>query len=923
METMTGIVGMVLKEDSDKGTSFLMVERETPQGLVEARLTCPSGVLAAGDAFYSEGKLTDSVWKGKPMLNMRAKNFHIDLPTTDAGATRFLRGIFTQARHGISEAVLIAFVKARGVVGLRAAVADPGMLVALSSDVARFRADIQTTWEARTGTRRAIGMMQESGMEENSIERVTKAFPRDTFKFLRANPYAVAAVPEVGFGPADMLGKHLGVDPEDSRRVMAAAHTALRTAEQQGHTAQTMTDFLKSTVASTRLSADTLRKCVIEACRTSASGLRIFRISEGQDDKDYVVCRVVQHEAESQIVTGIVRLLQGKRIEQETARAAADALFADPKYKQFDAVQRLAVLMGSIEPVAILTGGPGTGKSTVMSAFVELIRRLSPNAEVFLTAPTGKAADRLAETTGRETCTLQSLLGQQGDADSAEPDPKFRLGAHNRLPSGCVVVVDEASMLDASTAAALMDALPDNGRVLLVGDRFQLNSVGAGNVLGDLLAARVEGRLVVPSVGLVNVYRTGKDSGIAKGAALMRDGITPQMGEDASKDGTRFLQTREEDIVSRVQRMVMDEFNIRTPAGIKDVAVLSPQAPGPSGTFALNRQLSTMLNPKGVLLLGVAHSANEKKDTPLPRVGDRIMINKTDKVKNADGQGEVKVTNGEQGFITGQVQESGRNYILLEMDSMKKVRISAAMWRMIPLSYAGTIHKSQGSQYSHVVMVCSPGHAQMVHRSTLYTGWTRAQKGVHVVGDHGTFSHGVKTWKGDDRTTLLPALVRALQAKNIFSRDIIDWEARRAALLSTAEPSPAFRIATAVRPVRSALPSPSFGRRPNVDGAATAMNLVLTTDYEEVEEVEAIATPPNSTPLVDAPRKPSFLRNRAAGATAVPALPVTRPNFGRRDPRASSTLGRKLPTLPEHIPDYAPQGIDGNEDWGDDDEPYP
>jgi exodeoxyribonuclease V alpha subunit len=412
------------------------------------------------------------------------------------------------------------------------------------------------------------------------------------------------------------------------------------------------------------------------------------------------------------------------------ADGAMEEIFSTGPFHRLDPIQRDAVRMTLREPVSIVTGGPGTGKSTIMEAVVAGYEQAG--WDVLLAAPTGKAAKRLAETTERRATTLHRLLEAM---PSGTGDFHFRRGGYKPLGDGApvAVVVDEASMIDVELAAALFDAMPEKGRLVLVGDRDQLPSVGPGAVLRDLLASER-----VPSTALVNVYRQGKGSAVAAGAALLRKGRLPDLAGARSEGGDlRFLPTKPDMVASQVASLVSEEVSKHGKAALERIAVLSPQLNGAGGVNEINERLSRLLNPDGAL---VARNL---------ATGDRVIL-----IRNDHERG---LMNGELGTVQHAGLEGG---FRVKFDGGESHDFDVEEASSFLRAYAITAHRSQGSQYDTVILVMHGQQRAMLDRSVLYTAWTRAKTKLILVGEESAMRAAVGRTRGADRQTMLAEFCR-------------------------------------------------------------------------------------------------------------------------------------------------------------------
>jgi len=761
METIRAIVTRILKEDTETGRVFATAQYETPEGLATAKVSGFARGMRPGDCFAADGAWESKQFRGHPDLVFRARQLRADLPRTTWGAERFLSAILDDASHGVPSGAARTLVAASGAGVLWKAVADPEILVGLSRDPARFRDAILAEWASRTQGGQAVSVMEASGIGSRVIDRIIAGLPPERpFERLKSNPWQVARIRDVGFDNADRIGLHMGFTRDDRRRLTEAVAAVLQEREIQGSTAASLETVMAGLSEKSRIGQDLLISFLHDAARRTDHDLAIYDTPAGP-----VTALLRLYVAEIDVQNRVMAMLaEGRRNPREQVRTAAAALFARPAFARFDAVQRTAVEMAVTEPLSLLTGGPGTGKSTVMDA-VACLSEVVDRGLLFLAAPTGKAAKRLEETTGKKAQTVYRLLKARMAGGGAGTE--FGHTRQNPLPGRCVVIIDEISMLDSESAAALMNAMPADGRLLLVGDRNQLPSVGAGSVLADLLDAQAGGRPAVPSVQLVNVYRTSADSGIATGAALVREGKLPELFPE-DRGGVSFIPMRGAALADGIERLVCHELPRQGWDPVRDVAVLCPMAPGPGGTWEINARLSARLNPSGEMLPGVVRGPGDDPGTPLIRAGDRVMLTEND--------AENDVMNGDLGTVAGSGQRGGRPTVRIAFDCGREVEYPASRWRSLILAYAMTVHKSQGSQYPVVVMAFAPAHERMLERKLVYTGWTRAQKRLILVGDHGALERGVRN-PGEPRFTLLQHFLGGIRPGALRCHDSTDWAA--------------------------------------------------------------------------------------------------------------------------------------------------
>lgn len=746
MEQIKGIVQRLLRRDEETGNVFALIRFESPTGLVDAKMSANARELAEGDFFVAEGVWNSKSFRGRTEEVFAARNIRPDLPETPEGAARWFSTIFNARDHGVTPASVKDFVAGIGANAARICESQPERIVGISAEPAKFRNAVLRDWGQRIAGRRAVDLLEKSGIDNKAISSVIDAFRDTAFDVLSKNPYSAARVPDFGFAGADLVGTGIGIAGTDDRRVGAAFVEAVVQARREGHTFATLQRVGETLKEQFGIPVAVARDFAVRHLDSKDAPFRLDAIG------DRLVAMLPElFAAEAVVARGVVGMLaNGRRNPEAIARRAVDAVFAQDKFKQFDEIQRAGVLMAAMHPVSILTGGPGTGKSTVTEAIVAAASAIE-DGPLLVCAPTGKAAQRVEEASGRPATTLHLLL--QARMDPLTGSSVFGRNKQNPIPAKAFVVVDEASMIDVETMRALIEAMPPDGRLLLVGDRNQLSSVDAGAVLGDLLSACMpDGTPVVPRTELINVYRQSRDSRIAVGAAEIRQGIVPELS-DKMDGGLIMYPHATSQIVERIRWIA--NFLISKRYRAEHVAVLSPQAPGPGGTWEINRVMSELFNPKGRPIPGVAKGPNDDKGLPVPRIGDRVMLTENDN--------ENKVMNGDVGTIVAAFPKASgsgdRPHFQVEFDSGSKMDYPAALWRRFILAYAITIHKSQGSQYPVVIMPVSSAHERMLDRSILYTGWTRAKKMLFLVGEPEALESAIGNTESSRRSTRLAEFI--------------------------------------------------------------------------------------------------------------------------------------------------------------------
>ena len=880
MDTIAGIVTHVRKKPEEGGSGLYVVRYETAGGMIEAKASTRGLALEVGDWFLAKGTWRPNVFRGRTEHIFQAVSVRPDLPATKDGAAVFLGRLFEPSRHGATPTTIRAFVERHGAAACRKAEQSPDLLVEISTDPARFRGAILTDWARRLSNRRAVVALSKAGVDDHAIGRILDAFKDDTWKVLRENPYAISRVPDVGFQNADKIGLDMGLGPDDVRRIESAMLAVLDRARSEGSTG--LPAARAADEAASLLGRDGGLRGKVETWLLATAGRKGGSVHVDRSPKGIVVHLPELLVAEAYVARKVMELLKAPQAHAEArVDEAIERVFArNPKFARFDAIQRAAVRGAALSPVFILAGGPGTGKTTVTEALIAVLEELG-HRTLDLVAPTGKAAKRASAATRRKAVTLHRRLLAREDKKTG--GSMFGVNRENPMPGGTVLLIDETSMIDAQTMAAVFDAMPADGRLVLIGDPYQLPSVGAGNVLSDLLAARTGDRPLVPSVELVNIYRQEENSSIAKESRTVKDGKVPFM-DNKVRGGLAFYEHEASSIADEVVRLVTGPM--RTQLGLdptRDVAIMSPQAPGPAGTWDLNARLSAALNPTGRPIEGVSHGPRDDPKMPLPRVGDRVMATKNDE--------ENDVFNGDVGTILGVEEQSSdgrpRRTIKVAFDSdapgarPRQVDYPVTRWRELILAYACTIHKMQGSQANAAVIVASTAHAGMLDRTILYTGWTRPEELLFVVGERAALDEAVSRRASDARWTRLSEFVERAAVEVGFAPPVRENPAARAQL---ARPDHAPAPRPAVMPPRVGVPP---ARPP-----ATARS--VPPGAPRVAAPPRVGTPPQ---VAAAHRAPESVRP----ASAV-QIPGGGPPRVERPAVARIALPRPAPVVPSSGP---------------------
>lgn len=713
-----------------QGEVVTVVYRNPENGYVIARLLCSSEigpvtvVGTLGDLAPGESLRVCGEWMDHPKFGRQLKVETCEhvLPASINGIRRFLE---SGAIKGVGEKTAERMVSRFGSQILEIMDSDPERLLEVEGIGRAKLRMILDSWQEKREIRGLMLFLQSHGVATTFAHRIYRHYGAGAVQKLRANPYDMAYdIHGIGFRTADDVALKLGFAEDAPQRLEAGVEYCLtQTADGAGHMYLPRANLVEE---SARLLGCYDLDRIEDQIETLVERKRLVveRLAGGEEG----VFLSFFWRTEREIASRLGGLLShASRLDPTRITAAVE------REEQRQALvlsdeQRLAVESACSHKVAIITGGPGTGKTTITRVVVRSLKSLG--LRISLAAPTGRAAKRLSEATGFTAMTLHRLLKFQ-------PGTGFEFGEDKKLAAD-VLVVDEASMLDSALCLSLLRALPLTCRLIFVGDENQLPSVGAGNVLGDMLESGV-----VPAVRLTHIYRQAQESMIVVNAHRINQGEFPLASPHSPPQADFFWV--EKDNLQELQRLVVRMVCERIPEAygldpMLDVQVLTPMHKGEVGTVALNRVLQQELNPDGRELV---------RGQRTYRVGDRIL-----QLRN---NYEKDVFNGDLGRITGFSDDD--DTLTAEFDE-REVEYGFDELDEIGLAYAISVHKSQGSEYPAVIMPVVTQHYMLLQRNLIYTGLTRARKLAVMLGSRRALHMGLGNERGRRRFTTLAQRLR-------------------------------------------------------------------------------------------------------------------------------------------------------------------
>ncbi|ANB61167.1 SF1B family DNA helicase RecD2 [Anoxybacteroides amylolyticum] len=673
-----------------------------------------------------------------------ADYFRKDVPHTKEGVIHYLS---SDLFKGIGKKTAEAIVEALGEQAISVILADPDALSKVPKLSKAKAKELYETLKAHQGLEQIMIALSRLGFGPQLSMKIYQVYQDMTLDVIQKNPYQlVEDVEGIGFVRADELGHQLGISGRHPDRIRAACLYVLENdCLQEGHVYLTKAQLLVKV------------KELLEAKRDEAVPeenivhVLLMLTEEGklmnEDDKYYIPSL---YFAEKGIVTNVKRLLQ----QTVTSFPESEFLLALGELEerlsvQYAPRQKEAIQQALSSPLFILTGGPGTGKTTVIKGIVEIFAELHGLSldvnrynkdnpfPIILVAPTGRAAKRMGEATGLPAVTIHRLLGYNA-AEGFTHDEDAPI-------QGKLLIVDEMSMVDTWLLNQLLKSLPDGMQVIFVGDEDQLPSVGPGQVLKDLLKTNV-----IPTVRLTDVYRQAEGSSIIELAHHMKNGQLPPDWA-APKADRSFIRCHAGQVVDVVRQIADNAW--KKGYSVKDIQVLAPMYRGPAGIDRLNEALQELFNPK----------TEKKRELS---VGDTVY-RIGDKVLQLVNQPEQNVFNGDIGEVVAifyakeNVEE--QDLVVVSFDG-NEVTYTRQDLTQITHAYCCSVHKSQGSEFPIVILPVVKSYYRMLRRNLLYTAVTRSKKFLVLCGEEEAFKMGVARYDDSVRqTTLAEKLIQAVQ----------------------------------------------------------------------------------------------------------------------------------------------------------------
>ena len=655
-------------------------------------------------------------WKEHPVYGKQfsVEEYQLEVPDSLFGIEQYLA---SGAIKGIGKAIAARIVKKFKEDSLRIMEEEPERLAEIHGISMQKAMDIATNLSGQREQQDIFLLLQGYGISLNLSYKIYQHFQGETLQVLQENPYRIAEELEgVGFKKCDELAKKVGVEKESPFRMRAGINYTLLQGEWHGHC------YLPFSIL--KREAERILEMPLEDLEEQLLELQLQGKVKVKGENVY---RAGTYYREMRVASRLLQL----NVEEEEAHVdswekSIDKLLEREKIT-LDPLQRKAVSLAASSGVLVITGGPGTGKTTTIKTILQLFT--GQGKSIALAAPTGRAAKRMGEATDYPAKTLHRLLEYMGREDQEQEDRDFSLFQRNEENplEYDVLIVDEMSMVDLYLMDALLRAVPVGCRLILVGDSEQLPSVGAGNVLKDIIASQC-----MKTISLKKIFRQAMESDIVVNAHKINQGIEPDLGKK-SKDFFFIRGQEPKQILENIAILMKEKLPKYLSTDPLSIQVMSPQKKGLLGVENLNRFLQERLNPPGKNKPEYEGSGN------IFRIGDKVMQIKNDYqlAWEIPGNFNLPIDSGEGVFNgdIGKITEiNAYQKTVTVFFEEKKVVYSFQDLENLELAYAITIHKSQGSEYPAVLLPMYPGPKMLMSRNILYTAITRAKSCVCLLG---------------------------------------------------------------------------------------------------------------------------------------------------------------------------------------------
>ena len=724
MEQLRAVVDRITYQNAENGYTVIKCRVKN----FSEPVTCV-GYLA--EVFVGSVLNLEGEWKNEPKYGRQfvISKYEETLPATVYGIEKYLGSGLVK---GIGPKFAQRIVRVFGADTIRIIEEEPERLSEVPGLGEARVATLIHSWEEQKEVKNIMLFLQDHDVSTSHASKIYKQYGADSIQVVTENPFRLADdIWGIGFRTADTIAQKMGFEKDRYERLRSGLVYTLNQLAEEGHCYALREQLLTAGEALLEVPRDKLE----EALDRMISGEVLTTEPIPADPSQYAIYLAPFYHCEVGVAQRLRAIFKAKsridvpldeienRIELRTAM-------------HYDPVQMEAICMAVSHKVFILTGGPGTGKTTTTLGIITAYR--DAGAKILLAAPTGRAAKRLSEATRMEAKTVHRLL-------EVVPPNDYKRNVDYPL-EGDVLIIDECSMLDLMLTYHLLKAVPDSMTVIFVGDVDQLPSVGAGNILRDLIDSGC-----FPVTRLQKIFRQAQQSRIITNAHLINQGEMPDLKNSGSQDFFFVNQSDPNQAAERILELVSSKLPAYFHVEPRDIQVLTPMQRGSVGAASLNERLQQTLNPNGPSLSRAGRTF---------RVGDRVM-----QIRN---NYDKDIYNGDIGIVAS-VNEEERSLTVIFDD--QRVPYELSELEELVLAYAVTIHKSQGSEYPIAVVPCLMTHYVMLQRNLLYTAVSRAKKGLVLVGDLKSIGYAVRNVTVTNRNSLLKERLKAcLTDPNVIVR---------------------------------------------------------------------------------------------------------------------------------------------------------
>ncbi len=727
LETLKGFVEHIIYKNPQNGYGVITLMA----GEIEVTCTGVFLQLDEGECIEAEGGYVEHAVYG---MQFRVDKFRIVAPEDRVAIERYLG---SGAIKGIGAALAARIVRHFGDDTFRIIEEEPDKLVQVKGISMKKAREIAEQVEEKKDVREAMIFLQKYGISNTLAMKIYKQYGMGLYKVMQENPYKLAEdVSGIGFRIADEIASKIGIHTDSDYRIRSGILYTLLQAGAEGHVFLPEELLLEKAATMLELQPEQIQPQITNLAMDRKLVIKEKEVTQGPEHshKQKCIYSISYYYAElncARMLYELQKALDGAErftaLEIERLEKKIQILEQESAMK-LDGLQRKAVMGAVQNGIFILSGGPGTGKTTTINMIIRYFAQ--EGMDIFLAAPTGRAAKRMTEATGFEAKTIHRLLelnGAVSEDDKANTGARFEKNELNPLEAD-VVIIDEMSMVDIHLFQSLLKAIAPGTRLVMVGDRNQLPSVGPGQVLKDLMESNK-----IATVVLSKIFRQAGESDIVVNAHYINEGKAIKL-DNKSRDFFFLERDNVNVIYKHMILLITQKLPKYVHSGIYDIQVLTPMRKGALGVETLNTILQQYLNPPSPEKLELAHGDG------VFRLGDKVMQIKNNYqleweilsqygIAIDHGQG---VFNGDVGVIR-EINTTAKT-VVVEYDDMRRVTYQMSGLDEVELAYAITIHKSQGSEYPAVIMPLLTGPRLLFNRNLLYTGVTRAKNCVTILG---------------------------------------------------------------------------------------------------------------------------------------------------------------------------------------------